>query len=241
VTWDRESLLGAFTADEEADTACLSALAAGAVYREPPDDLVETANLVTIYDRRAQHLADRGVATVGFERAVERLRLVGGSVRIGSVHTDDFNFLFFVDATEPVVVACCGGAASRLPIPSGTGRSLTSHSHGLPRAAIRSWHPFAHDRFCRCADALRTEARRTGASVRAVFSGGQVAAVHAAFALAGYGGELRTPPVVSEDERLFVLAQDDVLGLPGSEAEQRPFGAKDSCRRCADQRCRHRI
>jgi hypothetical protein len=85
-------LAGPFTADEEADTACLSALAAGAVYREPPDDLVETANLVTIYDRRARHLADRGVATVGFERAVERLRLVGGSVRIGSVHTDDFNF-----------------------------------------------------------------------------------------------------------------------------------------------------
>ena len=112
MTWDRESLLAAFTADEEADAACLSALAAGAVYREPADRLVETADLVAIYDRRARHLAERGVATVGFERAVERLRLVGGSVRIGSAHADDFNFVFFVDATEPVVVSCCGVAAS---------------------------------------------------------------------------------------------------------------------------------
>lgn len=112
VTSDRESLLGAFTADEEADTACRSALAAGAVYREPSDGVVESANLVTIYDRRARHLAKGGVATIGFERAVERLRLIGGPVRIGSAHADDFNYVFFVDATESVVVSCCGVAAS---------------------------------------------------------------------------------------------------------------------------------
>jgi hypothetical protein len=37
--------------------------------------------------------------------------------------------------------------------------------------------------------------------------------VRAAFALAGYDGELRTMPIASEDERLFVLAQEDLLGL----------------------------
>jgi hypothetical protein len=46
-----------------------------------------------------------------------------------------------------------------------------------------------------------------------MLSVGQVAAVHGAFSLAGYDGELRTLPVASEDERIFVLPQDQVLAL----------------------------
>jgi hypothetical protein len=46
-----------------------------------------------------------------------------------------------------------------------------------------------------------------------VFSVGQVAAVRAAFALAGYEGDLVTMPIASEDERLFVLPHADVLRL----------------------------
>lgn len=46
-----------------------------------------------------------------------------------------------------------------------------------------------------------------------MFSTGQVAAVRGAFALAGYDGDLRTLPVASEDERVFVLTQPDVLAL----------------------------
>jgi len=46
-----------------------------------------------------------------------------------------------------------------------------------------------------------------------MFSVGQVQSVHGAFALAGYHGELRTLPVSSEDGRIFVLPQDDVLAL----------------------------
>lgn len=46
-----------------------------------------------------------------------------------------------------------------------------------------------------------------------MLSEGQVVAVQGAFSLAGYDGELRTLPVNSEDERIFVLSQDDVLGL----------------------------
>ena len=46
-----------------------------------------------------------------------------------------------------------------------------------------------------------------------MLSEGQVVAVRGAFSLAGYDGELRTLPVTSEDERIFVLSQDDVLAL----------------------------
>lgn len=46
-----------------------------------------------------------------------------------------------------------------------------------------------------------------------MFSIRQVTAVRGAFSLAGYDGDLRTLPIASEDERVFVLAQSDVLAL----------------------------
>jgi hypothetical protein len=46
-----------------------------------------------------------------------------------------------------------------------------------------------------------------------MLSEGQITATRGAFALAGFTGELRTLPVDSEDERIFVLAQADVLAL----------------------------
>lgn len=46
-----------------------------------------------------------------------------------------------------------------------------------------------------------------------MLSDGQVTAVRGAFSLAGYDGDLRTLPIASEDERIFVLAQDDLLAL----------------------------
>ena len=53
-----------------------------------------------------------------------------------------------------------------------------------------------------------------------MFSVGQVNAVRAAFVLAGYDGELCTLPVESEDERLFVLDQDDMLAMDVRSLEQ---------------------
>jgi hypothetical protein len=53
-----------------------------------------------------------------------------------------------------------------------------------------------------------------------VFSAGQVAAVRAAFFLAGYDGELRTMPVDSEDERLFVVDQEVILRMDVRSLEQ---------------------
>jgi hypothetical protein len=46
-----------------------------------------------------------------------------------------------------------------------------------------------------------------------VFSPSQVAAVHAAFALAGYEGELVTMPVTEPGELVFILGQEDVLRI----------------------------
>lgn len=46
-----------------------------------------------------------------------------------------------------------------------------------------------------------------------MFSVGQVTAVRGAFSLAGYDGDLRTLPITSEDERIFVLHQSAVLAL----------------------------
>jgi hypothetical protein len=53
-----------------------------------------------------------------------------------------------------------------------------------------------------------------------VFSSGQLAAVRAVFALTGYEGELRTLPVDSEDERIFVLDQAVVTGMDIRSLEQ---------------------
>jgi hypothetical protein len=55
--------------------------------------------------------------------------------------------------------------------------------------------------------------RVPASTVRSVPSEGQVTAVRGAFSLAGYEGNLRTLPVVSEDERIFVLSRDDVKAL----------------------------
>jgi hypothetical protein len=50
-----------------------------------------------------------------------------------------------------------------------------------------------------------------------VFSLGQVAPVRAAFALAGFEGEIVTMPVESEDERMiFVVPHDDLLRMADS-------------------------
>ena len=46
-----------------------------------------------------------------------------------------------------------------------------------------------------------------------MFPAGQLAAVRAAFALAGFEGELVTMSVDSDDERLFVVPHEDLLRM----------------------------
>jgi hypothetical protein len=46
-----------------------------------------------------------------------------------------------------------------------------------------------------------------------MLSEGQITAVRGAFSPAGYDGVIRTLPISSEDERIFVLSQDEVMAL----------------------------
>jgi hypothetical protein len=112
VEWDRQKLIDAFESDETADLACRRALESGALFLPPSDAAVDTAHLVKIYSRRAEHLAERAIPTLGFEEAIARLARAGGSVRAGEVHTDEFNFVFWLQPVESVVVSCLGVAAS---------------------------------------------------------------------------------------------------------------------------------
>ena len=60
---------------------------------------------------------------------------------------------------------------------------------------------------------MAADERAPGVASR-LFSEGHVTAVLGAFSLAGYDRELRTLPIASEGERIFVLSQDDVVALP---------------------------
>ena len=104
--WDRDLLVAALVADTPAENACREALLAGASFLPPADRSVAVSGLVTIYARRARHLAERGIRTIGFDRAVERLRDQDGAVKLAQVHSDDFNFVIFLDPVEPAAVTC---------------------------------------------------------------------------------------------------------------------------------------
>jgi hypothetical protein len=64
-----------------------------------------------------------------------------------------------------------------------------------------------------------------------MFSVGEVTAVRAGFALAGYEGELRTLPVDSEDELIFVLDRQLLLTFDERSLEQgaRRAACEPSC------------
>jgi hypothetical protein len=57
-----------------------------------------------------------------------------------------------------------------------------------------------------------------------VFNVGQRTAVEGAFALAGYEGAIRTLPVTSEDERIFVLGRADFARLRDVRALEQIVG-----------------
>ena len=109
--WDREALISALTADRSADVACKGALTLGAVFR-PPGEPIDTAPVITIYERRVRSLAEKGIRSIGLDDLVDRLRAAGSLVRAGQVHSAEFNYVMFFDATDPVVVACLGVDAS---------------------------------------------------------------------------------------------------------------------------------
>jgi hypothetical protein len=55
----------------------------------------------------------KGIATVGADVLIDRLKSIDADeVRLGIVHTEDFNFTLFLDVDELQVLACVGVAAS---------------------------------------------------------------------------------------------------------------------------------
>jgi hypothetical protein len=57
-----------------------------------------------------------------------------------------------------------------------------------------------------------------------VFNIGQRTAVAGAFSIAGYDGPLRTLPIDSEDERIFVLSESDLSRLRGVRILEQVLG-----------------
>jgi hypothetical protein len=110
--WNRDLLVAALVANAPAENACRDALRAGASFLRPGDRSVAVSSLVTIYERRARHLAEHGIRTIGFDEAVERFRDQDGAVKLAQVHSDDFNFVIFLDPVEPAAVACLAVDAS---------------------------------------------------------------------------------------------------------------------------------
>lgn len=87
-------------------------MASGAGFRVH-DGQVRVAELIATYDRRVRHLSSKGVATIGADTLVARLSAVDGEwVRLGLVHSNDFNFTLFLDSAHPIVLASVGVAAS---------------------------------------------------------------------------------------------------------------------------------
>jgi hypothetical protein len=104
--WTCQALLAALIANDDASRACRAALRAGARFDPPSDRVVPRSHLAAIYQRRKQRLDNREIMTVNIDGVLDVLRTDGSDVRIGGVHSDAWNFQLFLDATEPVSIAC---------------------------------------------------------------------------------------------------------------------------------------
>lgn len=108
----RKQLIEGLDRANPADQACREALEAGAGFRVE-DGRVRLVELIPTYDRRVGHLSSKGVATIGADTLVGRLSALDDEcVRLGLVHSDDFNFTLFLDCDLAVVLASVGVAAS---------------------------------------------------------------------------------------------------------------------------------
>ena len=108
----REALIAALEPQEAADRACRAALVGGAGFHGWAAG-VSVTELISTYDRRIRHLADKGMVALGADTVVDRLRSIDGEqVRLGLVHSEDFNFTLLLDLDELRVQACVGVAAS---------------------------------------------------------------------------------------------------------------------------------
>ena len=115
---DRDELIEALQGGGAASSLCREALLAGAgvVFHS---GLVATADLRTIYRRRAEHLSRLGIEAVDAEDAADKLdRTTHGNLAIARVESPDGRHFFqvFLDPARQHVVAC-------LAVPDETGGS----------------------------------------------------------------------------------------------------------------------
>jgi hypothetical protein len=95
----------------EADSACRQLLLDGAPFHIGEHGPASVAGLVHIYARRERLTRRKGVPSVGFSEAVERLQSCGlDDVLIGYVKDVErgWHFQLFVAADESLVVSCLG-------------------------------------------------------------------------------------------------------------------------------------
>jgi len=110
--WTRSALLASLEQDTPASKACRDALSAGAWFQMSRTESTEVSELVTIYERRSRHLAKREIKTLGFKEAIERLRAHDSAVSVAAVHSKQWDFVIFLDASHPTTVACLAVDAS---------------------------------------------------------------------------------------------------------------------------------
>ncbi|MFM9590262.1 hypothetical protein ACKI1J_14290 [Streptomyces scabiei] len=94
---------------DDTSSAALAALRSGASY-VVWDGTTSAESLATVYGRRLRHTLRRGIETSGLARAVQRLDLYGGTVRLGRIRTADGSwvFLLFLAEDGSTLVACTG-------------------------------------------------------------------------------------------------------------------------------------
>jgi len=104
---DRAALISALRTDP-ASQACSVALTEGADF-EVAEGTTASADLVTIYARRAKHVAAIGLEHGGFDQALSDLEAhEAGKVRLGQVtdRAGERHYQLFLAADSDDVVAC---------------------------------------------------------------------------------------------------------------------------------------
>jgi hypothetical protein len=107
---NRRTLISLLDGSGAAKKACREALRAGAGFNIS-EGLVPARHLAAIYRVRADITRDRGIPTIGFGEAVNRLQAAEDqALRLGGVQVDDppYYFQLFLTADASSVLACVG-------------------------------------------------------------------------------------------------------------------------------------
>jgi len=106
----REDLISLLTDNSPAHQACRTALNQGSFFYVD-DGLIPANNHAFTYRAREAHTRERGIPTLGFAAAVERLHALGEQpLRLGGVRQSDppYYFQLFLAADGTAVLACIG-------------------------------------------------------------------------------------------------------------------------------------